>query len=91
MVGEHRHDASVGGSHIKLRGAMLWNLFDLRLAFALVPAELQMDFSHDMDRLDAVLPSFSGSIGTNRSQELTRALGEVVLGTMASVSSEHLV
>ncbi|HUT26980.1 MAG TPA: ATP-binding cassette domain-containing protein [Methanomassiliicoccales archaeon] len=90
MVGEHRHDTSVEGSYVKLQGTVLWNLFDLRQAFGLVSADLQTDLSRDMDCLDAVLSGFFGSIGTNRSQELTEEMEEVAMKALVSVGSHHL-
>ncbi|MCG7840276.1 MAG: ATP-binding cassette domain-containing protein [Methanomassiliicoccales archaeon] len=90
MVGENRHDASVDDSYVKLRGTKLWNLFDLRQAFGLVSSDLQTDLSRDMDCLDAVLSGFFGSIGTNRSQELTGEMEEVAMKALASVGSQHL-
>jgi iron complex transport system ATP-binding protein len=90
MTGEHRHDTSVEGSYVKLRGTELWNLFDLRQAFGLVSTDLQVDFSRDLECLDAVLSGFFGSVGTNRSQEISSEMEELALHQLASVGSEHL-
>lgn len=90
MMGEHRHDTSVEGSHVKLRGSELWNLFDVRKAFGLVSADLQVDLSRDMDCLEAVLSGFFGSVGTNRSQDIGPEMEELAFEALASVGSSHL-
>ena len=90
MMGEHRHDTSVPGSYVRLRGADLWNLFDVRKAFGLVSADFQVDFSRDMDCLEAVVSGFFGSVGTNRSQEVSADMEEVAAGYLESVGSGHL-
>ncbi len=90
MMGEHRHDTAVEGSYVRLRGSDLWNLFDVRKAFGLVSADLQFDFSRDMDCLDAVLSGFFGSIGTNRSQEIGAEMEGLAREALAAVGSSHL-
>lgn len=90
MIGENRHDTSVDGSFVKLRGTELWNLFDLRSAFGLVSADLQMDFARDLDCLDAVLSGFFGSVGTNRSQTISLEMEELAMRYLTAVGSEHL-
>jgi len=90
MMGEHRHDTSVPGSFVKLRGTELWNLFDVRTAFGLVSADLQVDFARDIECLDAVLSGFFGSVGTNRSQDIETEMERSALDRLASVGSEHL-
>lgn len=90
MMGEHRHDTTIEGSYVKLRGSELWNLFDVRKAFGLVSADLQIDLSRDMDCLEAVLSGFFGSIGTNRSQDIEPKMERKALEALASVGSEHL-
>ncbi len=90
MMGEHRHDTSVTGSYVKLRGSELWNLFDVRKAFGLVSADLQVDLSRDMDCLEAVLSGFFGSVGTNRSQDIGPEMEELALNALAAVGSTHL-
>ncbi|KAF5072694.1 putative ABC transporter ATP-binding protein YlmA [anaerobic digester metagenome] len=90
MMGEHRHDTSVTGSYVKLRGSDLWNLFDVRKAFGLVSADLQVDLTRDMDCLEAVLSGFFGSIGTNRSQEIGLDMERLAKGALDAVGSSHL-
>jgi len=90
MMGEHRHDTSVDGSYVKLRGSDLWNLFDVRKAFGLVSADLQVDLSRDMDCLEAVLSGFFGSVGTNRSQDIGPEMEELARHALAAVGSTHL-
>jgi iron complex transport system ATP-binding protein len=90
MMGEHRHDTSVPGSFVKLRGSELWNLFDVRKAFGLVSADLQVDLSRDMDCLEAVLSGFFGSVGTNRSQEIGPEMEKLAKEALAAVGSSHL-
>lgn len=90
MMGEHRHDTSVEGSWVKLKGTDLWNLFDVRKAFGLVSADLQADFARDMDCLDVVASGFFGSIGTNRSQDVSPEMMDRALASLVSVGSDHL-
>jgi len=90
MMGEHRHDTSVEGSYVRLRGSDLWNLFDVRKAFGLVSADLQVDLSRDMDCLEAVLSGFFGSVGTNRSQDIGPEMGKLAMDALAAVGSSHL-
>ena len=90
IMGEHRHDTSVAGSYIRLRGSELWGLFDVRKAFGLVSTDLQMDLSRDLDCLDVVLSGFFGSVGTNRSQELSRDMETIAMQALATVGSQHL-
>ncbi|HNU36623.1 MAG TPA: ATP-binding cassette domain-containing protein, partial [Methanomassiliicoccales archaeon] len=90
MMGEHRHDTSVPGSYVKLRGSELWNLFDVRKAFGLVSADLQVDLSKDMDCLEAVLSGFFGSVGTNRSQEIGPEMEKMAKDALSAVGSSHL-
>ena len=90
MMGEHRHDTSVAGSYVKLRGTELWNLFDLRQAFGLVSADLQVNFSRDMACLEAVVSGFFGSVGTNRSQNIDPEMEKLAIGALEEVGSTHL-
>ncbi len=90
MMGEHRHDTSIPGSYVRLRGSDLWNLFDVRKAFGLVSTDLQVEMSRDMDCLEAVLSGLFGSVGTNRSQEIAPEMEELAIAALASVGSSHL-
>jgi iron complex transport system ATP-binding protein len=90
MMGEHRLDTSVPGSYVKLKGSELWNLFDVRQAFGLVSAELQVDLSRDMDCLEAVLSGFFGSVGTNRSQDIGPEMEKLAMTALEAVGSTHL-
>lgn len=90
MMGEHRHDTSVDGSYVKLKGTELWNLFDVRRAFGLVSADLQVDLARDMDCLEAVLSGFFGSVGTNRSQDIGPEMEKLAMEALAAVGSSHL-
>jgi iron complex transport system ATP-binding protein len=90
MMGEHRHDTSVPDSYVRLRGSDLWNLFDVRKAFGLVSADLQVDLTRDMDCLEAVLSGFFGSVGTNRSQDIGPEMERLANDALEAVGSAHL-
>ena len=90
MMGEHRHDTSVPGSYVKLKGSELWNLFDVRQAFGLVSADLQVDLARDMDCMEAVLSGFFGSVGTNRSQDVGPEMEKLAMTALEAVGSAHL-
>lgn len=90
MVGENRNDTSVEGSHIRIRGEEHFSLFEVRRAFGLLSGDLQYEFRRSMTALDAVLSGFFGSIGTNRSQELTPAMRGKAMDVLSLVGSQHL-
>ncbi len=90
LTGDLRCDTSVDGAYLRIMGEDLWNIFDVRRAFGIVTSDLQMEFCRDMDAVEAVLSGFFGSIGTNRSQELTQVMEDKAKRSLASVGSEHL-
>lgn len=90
MTGDLRHDTSVPGSYVRIRGEELWDLFEVRRAFGIVSGELQVDLRRDMEAAEAVLSGFFGSIGTNRSQKMSGEMERKALDALALVGSEHL-
>lgn len=90
MTGDLRRDTSRPGSYVRIRGEEMWDLFEVRRAFGIVSGELQVDLSRPMDAAEAVLSGFFGSIGTNRSQELSGDMERRALDALSSVGSEHL-
>jgi iron complex transport system ATP-binding protein len=90
MTGENRCDTSVDGAFVRIRGEENWDLFAVRKAFGVVSGELQYTFTRDMSGLEAVLSGFFGSVGTNRSQGIDRAMEEKAMSALALVRSEHL-
>lgn len=90
MLGENRNDTSVPGSRLLLRGEEHFSLFDVRRAFGLVSGDLQYDLHRNINAADAVMSGFFGSIGTNRSQELTREMQTRARKALSLVRSLHL-
>jgi iron complex transport system ATP-binding protein len=90
MVGELRHDTSMAGSYIRIRGEENFSLFDVRKAFGLVSGDLQIELSRDINVHEAVISGFFGSIGTNRSQELTMEMETAARSALSLVGSSHL-
>ncbi|MGE5379351.1 MAG: ABC transporter ATP-binding protein [Candidatus Saccharibacteria bacterium] len=90
MTGENRHDTSVRGSFVRIRGEENWDIFDVRKAFGVVSGEMQFEFHRSMDGLEAVLSGFFGSVGTNRSQDITADMEETAIGALAAVGSAQL-
>ncbi len=90
MLGENRHDTSVDGSFVRIRGEEHFSLFDVRQAFGLVSGDLQHDFHRSMTVSEVVLSGFFGSIGTNRSQELDEEMEKRAVNALSLVGSAHL-
>lgn len=90
ILGENRGDASVEGSFVRIREEEHFSLFDVRKAFGLVSGDLQYDFRREMSAVEVVLSGFFGSIGTNRSQELTTDMEGRAIDSLSLVGSAHL-
>lgn len=90
MLGENRADTSIEGSSVRIRGEEHFSLFDVRKAFGLVSGDLQHDFRRELTAVEVVLSGFFGSIGTNRSQELTQGMEEKATDALSLVGSAHL-
>ncbi|NLI74514.1 MAG: ATP-binding cassette domain-containing protein [Euryarchaeota archaeon] len=90
MMGDLRHDTSIEGSYVRIRGEEHYALFDIRQAFGLVSGELQIDMRRNMTAEEAVLSGLFGSIGTNRSQNIDENMIKRAWDTLQSVGSEHL-
>lgn len=90
MMGEYRADTSVEGPFVRIRGEEHFSIFDVRKAFGLVSSDLQHDFRRDLTAAEVVLSGFFGSIGTNRSQELTRDMERRAIDSLSLVGSAHL-
>jgi iron complex transport system ATP-binding protein len=90
FTGEYRHDTTNERSYVKILGSEYWDIHDVHRAFGLVSGEVQNDFRRDMDGLDVVLSGFFGSIGTNRSQNVTREMGRRARRALAVVGSERM-
>ena len=90
MVADLRHDASVSGAYVRIRGEENYSLFDVRRAFGLVSGELQNEMRRGMTAQDAVLSGLFGSIGTNRSQAIDGSMIDLAAEALRSVGSEHL-
>jgi iron complex transport system ATP-binding protein len=90
MMGENRNDTSAEGSFVRIRGEENFSLFDVRKAFGLVSGDLQYDFRRSMTAIEVTLSGFFGSIGTNRSQELTAEMERKAEEALALVGSSHL-
>jgi iron complex transport system ATP-binding protein len=87
MTGEDRHDTSVEGSSVRIRGEENWDLFDVRKAFGVVSGEMQLEFHRGMEAVEAVLSGFFGSIGTNRSQDITAEMEAAALTALEAVGA----
>ncbi|HEY3419180.1 MAG TPA: ATP-binding cassette domain-containing protein [Methanomassiliicoccales archaeon] len=90
FTGEYRHDTTDERSYVKILGSEYWDIHDVHKAFGLVSSDLQFDFRRDMDGLEAVLSGFFGSIGTNRSQSITREMNGRARKALLSVGSSGL-
>lgn len=90
MMGEYRHDPSVEGSFVRIRGTENWDIFEVRKAFGLVSSDLQVEFRKDMRGLDAVASGAYGSIGTNRSQKVDEDLRAKAMKALEDVGAAHL-
>jgi iron complex transport system ATP-binding protein len=90
FVGEYRHDTTNERSYVRLMGEESWDIHEVHKAFGLVSSDVQIDFLRDMDGTDAVLSGFFGSVGTNRSQTITREMSRRAREALATVGSERL-
>lgn len=90
MMGENRNYASLEGSFVRIMGEEHFSLFDVRRAFGLVSGDLQHDFRRDLTAAEVVLSGFFGSIGTNRSQDITAEMEQRGAGALELVGSSRL-
>jgi iron complex transport system ATP-binding protein len=90
FIGEYRHDTTDERSFVRLMGSESWDIHEVHQAFGLVSSDVQIDFRRDMDGTDAVLSGFFGSVGTNRSQTITREMNGRAREALASVGSARL-
>ncbi len=90
MMGDNRFDTSVEGASVSIRGKEEWSLFDVRQAFGLVSGELQYDFCRELTSLDAVISGFFGSLGTNRSQNVTPEMVKAAHRALSDIGIDHL-
>jgi len=90
MMGDLRHDTSVEGAYVRIRGEEHYSLFDVRQAFGMVSGELQGDMRRSMTAEEAVLSGLFGSMGTNRSQRIDDGMKVKAMEALRSVGSEHL-
>ena len=90
FIGEYRHDTTDESSYVKIMGSEFWDIHEVHRAFGLVSSDVQIDFRRDMDGLEAVVSGFFGSLGTNRSQTVTREMTRKAREALASVGSERL-
>jgi iron complex transport system ATP-binding protein len=90
FIGEYRHDTTDEHSYVRIMGSGLWDIHEVHRAFGLVSSDVQIDFKREMDGLEAVLSGFFGSLGTNRSQTVTREMDRRAREALASVGSQRL-
>jgi iron complex transport system ATP-binding protein len=90
MTGDNRFDTSVDGASVRIRGREEWSLFDIRRAFGMVSGDLQYEFCRDLTSLDAVISGFFGSVGTNRSQEVTERMRDAAMRSLSCIGISHL-
>ncbi|MCU0862047.1 MAG: ATP-binding cassette domain-containing protein [Methanomassiliicoccales archaeon] len=90
MMGELRHDCTIRGSCVRIRGMEHWDVFDVRRSFGLVSSDLQLELRRDMSGEEAVASGAFGSIGTNRSQDLDDGLGRRAMEALKEVGAGHL-
>jgi len=90
MMGENRNSTSVEGSFVRIMGEEHFSLFDVRKAFGLVSGDLQYEFRRDLTAAEVVLSGFFGSIGTNRSQDITEDMGRRAANALSLVGSLYL-
>jgi len=75
---------------MKIMGSEFWDVHEVHQAFGLVSSDLQIDFRREMDGLEAVVSGFFGSVGTNRSQTVTKGMELQARKALASVGSDRL-
>ncbi|MDD1747969.1 MAG: ATP-binding cassette domain-containing protein [Methanomassiliicoccales archaeon] len=90
MTGELWHDTSEPGAFVRLLGSETWDLFDVRRAFGYVSSDLQYEFRREISSLEAVTSGAFGSIGTNRSQRVSKDLKGRAEEALRAVDSSHL-
>jgi iron complex transport system ATP-binding protein len=90
MTGENRYDTSVDGAYVRIRGEDNWDLFSVRKAFGVVSGEMQLEFHRNIDGLEAVISGFFGSVGTNRSQDITPEMERAAREALRTVGAERL-
>lgn len=90
MIGDNRFDTSVEGASVKIRGKEEWSLFNVRRAFGTVSGDLQHEFYRDLTALEAVISGYFGSVGTNRSQEVTESMRDAAVRSLSCIGISHL-
>ncbi len=90
MTGDNRFDTSVEGASVRIRGKEEWSLFDIRRAFGMVSGDLQYEFCRNLTSLEAVISGFFGSIGTNRSQDVTESMRDAAIRSLSVIGISHL-
>jgi len=90
MTGDNRFDTSVKGASVSIRGKEDWSLFDVRRAFGTVSGDLQYEFCRDLTSLEAVISGFFGSVGTNRSQDVTEGMRDAAVRSLSCIGISHL-
>lgn len=90
FTGEYRHDTTDERSYVRILGSELWDIHDVRRAFGLVSSDIQIDFRREIDGLEAVVSGFFGSVGTNRSQTVSRQMNRRAREALATVGSARL-
>jgi iron complex transport system ATP-binding protein len=90
MTGDNRFDTSVEGASVRIRGKEEWSLFDIRRAFGMVSGDLQYEFYRDLTSLEAVISGFFGSVGTNRSQDVTEDMRDAAVRSLSCIGISHL-
>ena len=90
FTGEYRHDTTDDRSFLKIMGSEFWDIHEVHQAFGLVSSDIQIDFRRDIEGLDVVLSGFFGSLGTNRSQTISREMKRRARKALEKVGSGRL-
>ena len=90
FTGEYRHDTTDDRAFVKIMGSEFWDIHEVHQAFGLVSSDIQIDFRREIDGLDVVLSGFFGSLGTNRSQTISREMKRRARKALENVGSERL-
>jgi iron complex transport system ATP-binding protein len=90
ITGEYRHDTTDDRAFVKIMGSEFWDIREVHQAFGLVSSDIQIDFRREIEGLDVVLSGFFGSLGTNRSQTISREMNRKARKALENVGSEYL-
>jgi len=90
FTGEYRHDTTDDRAFVKIMGSEFWDIHEVHQAFGLVSSDIQIDFRRDIEGLDVVLSGFFGSLGTNRSQTISREMKRRARKALEKVGSGRL-